>query len=180
MSKRIAISKRIRFEVFKRDGFTCQYCGNHPPDILLHVDHIVAVSKGGRNDIDNLVASCEACNLGKGARSLAAVPQSLKDKAGETAEREAQILGYQEVMEGRRQRIDAECWRVADIWVSRYAQEGIRRDYFQSIKRFIERIGLDICLDAMEKAISKCYYEKAAFRYFCGYCWRVIRERENG
>lgn len=67
---RKAISKKLRFEVFKRDSFTCQYCGNKAPDVLLHIDHINPVSKGGDNDILNLLTSCVSCNLGKKARKL--------------------------------------------------------------------------------------------------------------
>ena len=67
---RKAISKRIRFEVFKRDSFTCQYCGAQAPDVVLHVDHINPVAGGGTNDILNLVTSCADCNAGKGARKL--------------------------------------------------------------------------------------------------------------
>jgi hypothetical protein len=62
--------KKLRFEIFKRDSFVCQYCGSHPPKAILHVDHIVPVADGGENDEDNLTTSCAACNLGKGARSL--------------------------------------------------------------------------------------------------------------
>lgn len=64
------ITKSIRFEVFKRDKFTCQYCGKKAPDVVLHVDHIDPVSKGGNNDIVNLVTSCFDCNLGKGSKKL--------------------------------------------------------------------------------------------------------------
>lgn len=64
------LSKKLRFEVFKRDCFTCQYCGKKAPDVVLHVDHIKPVSKGGKNDILNLITSCYSCNLGKGAREL--------------------------------------------------------------------------------------------------------------
>ena len=59
------LSKKTRFEVFKRDSFTCQYCGRKAPDVILHVDHIKAVVKGGDNDIFNLITSCADCNLGK-------------------------------------------------------------------------------------------------------------------
>lgn len=62
---RKAISKRARFEVFKRDGFKCQYCGKAAPDVILHVDHIHPVSKGGKNDILNLITACLDCNGGK-------------------------------------------------------------------------------------------------------------------
>ena len=60
----------MRFEVFKRDGFKCQYCGNSAPDVVLHVDHIKPVKDGGDNNITNLITSCADCNLGKGARLL--------------------------------------------------------------------------------------------------------------
>lgn len=65
MAERKAISKRMRFEVLKRDSFTCQYCGKQPPDTVLHLDHIKPVSNGGKNTILNLVTSCVDCNLGK-------------------------------------------------------------------------------------------------------------------
>ena len=65
MPERKQISKRTRFDVLKRDKFTCQYCGKSAPDVVLHIDHIVPVSKGGTNDIINLVTSCAECNLGK-------------------------------------------------------------------------------------------------------------------
>lgn len=65
MAERKPISKKIRFEVFKRDHFTCQYCGRMSPDVVLEVDHIKPVAKGGTNDIMNLVTSCGECNRGK-------------------------------------------------------------------------------------------------------------------
>lgn len=64
------VPKTIRFEVFKRDSFTCQYCGRSAPEVILHIDHINPVAGGGDNDIMNLVTSCVECNLGKGAKAL--------------------------------------------------------------------------------------------------------------
>lgn len=64
-AERKQLSKKIRFEVFKRDDFTCQYCGRKAPDVTLHVDHINPVHNGGQNDIVNLITSCSDCNLGK-------------------------------------------------------------------------------------------------------------------
>lgn len=60
-----SISIRTRFEVFKRDMFTCRYCGAKPPGVVLHIEHVVPVSKGGTGDITNLVTACESCNAGK-------------------------------------------------------------------------------------------------------------------
>lgn len=70
MAERKPLSKKLRFEVFKRDSFTCQYCGRKAPDIVLEVDHIHPVSKGGKNELMNLVTSCRDCNRGKGKRKL--------------------------------------------------------------------------------------------------------------
>lgn len=68
--EREPIGKKLRFEVFKRDSFTCQYCGRKAPEAVLHCDHIKPVADGGRNELLNLITACEACNLGKGARPL--------------------------------------------------------------------------------------------------------------
>lgn len=70
MGKRKNISNKTRFEVFKRDSFTCQYCGRSAPDVVLQVDHINPVAEGGENDIINYVTSCFECNNGKGKRKL--------------------------------------------------------------------------------------------------------------
>jgi len=68
--KRRGLSPKIRFEVFKRDGFRCQYCGAVAPDVLLQADHIRPVADGGDDDITNLITACAECNSGKAARLL--------------------------------------------------------------------------------------------------------------
>lgn len=69
-NKRKTISKKTRFEVFKRDNFTCQYCGRTAPSVVLEIDHINPVKNGGDNNIMNLITSCFDCNRGKGKRKL--------------------------------------------------------------------------------------------------------------
>lgn len=59
-------STRKRWLIFRRDKYTCQYCGAKAPDAKLHVDHRVPVSKGGDSQDDNLVTACAKCNQGKG------------------------------------------------------------------------------------------------------------------
>lgn len=66
----MAISKLLRFEVFKRDKFTCQYCGRSAPDVILELDHIHPRSDGGEDTLLNLVTSCRDCNAGKSDRLL--------------------------------------------------------------------------------------------------------------
>ncbi len=57
-----------RFNVFLRDRFTCQYCGEPGPAHDLTFDHVVPRSRGGRTTWQNVVAACGACNLRKGNR----------------------------------------------------------------------------------------------------------------
>lgn len=64
------ISKSLRFDIFQRDHHTCQYCGRKPTEVTLVVDHLVPVAKGGTDDIDNLITSCEDCNQGKSAKLI--------------------------------------------------------------------------------------------------------------
>lgn len=62
------ISKRLRFDVLSRDQFRCVYCGVGPQGARLQVDHKIPKSKGGTNNIHNLVTACLDCNLGKSDR----------------------------------------------------------------------------------------------------------------
>lgn len=62
---REAISLKTRFDVLKRDRFTCQYCGARPPKVEIRVDHINPVAKGGSSKLENLITACFECNAGK-------------------------------------------------------------------------------------------------------------------
>lgn len=60
---------KARIFVLDRDEFTCKYCGRSPmkeKSVTLHVDHKIPRKHGGTDDLDNLITSCEQCNLGKG------------------------------------------------------------------------------------------------------------------
>jgi len=57
--------RKDRFLIFKRDNFTCQYCGRKVPDVILQIDHIHPKSKGGKNLLDNYATACRECNIGK-------------------------------------------------------------------------------------------------------------------
>ena len=65
--QRALVTLKIRFEVLKRDNFTCQYCGAHGEGVVLEVDHIIPISKGGTSDMGNLITACFDCNRGKGS-----------------------------------------------------------------------------------------------------------------
>jgi len=66
------ISRRQRFDALEKCSYKCVYCGRGPADgVVLHVDHAEPVACGGRDEEENLVASCEDCNLGKMDRIVA-------------------------------------------------------------------------------------------------------------
>lgn len=150
--KRKAVSKKMRFEVFKRDSFTCQYCGRKAPDVVLHIEHITPVSKGGKNTLMNLVTSCVECNLGKGARTLA------DNSAITKAQKQAEIL------QERRDQIEmmrdwhlslvdqknSEVEAVNDLFrVLTNHERMISESHKPEIKKMIDKFGLDSVLTAL-------------------------------
>jgi hypothetical protein len=114
------ISQKVRFEVFKRDKFTCQYCGARAPDAVLHCDHINPVAEGGTNDILNLITACADCNGGKGARLLSddAAVRKQVDALADLEERRQQIemmLAWRDDLQSQRQdTIDALHERITE------------------------------------------------------------------
>lgn len=177
MAQRKSLSKKTRFEVFKRDSFTCQYCGSHPPKVILHVDHINPVALGGGNDIDNLVTACESCNQGKSDRSLSDIPQSLQEKAAQILEKEEQIKGYQRVLADKRHRLDDECEEVVEVYERFNDGFTLNEKALVSVRNFIEKLGLNDVLFAMEKAYTSPNVRTGGeFKYFCGICWNKVRE----
>jgi hypothetical protein len=177
---RAPLSKKKRFDVFKRDGFTCVYCGQQPPTVVLECDHIHPVSKGGNDEIDNLITACHDCNRGKGAGLLSDIPKSVSERAAEIREREDQIQEFNALMKERRERVEEEAYQVLDLMCETYDRDGIPRADFLSIKRFLENLPLDDLLDAHEIAARRFRFSyKQHFKYFCGVCWRRIK-RANG
>lgn len=60
--------KLTRREVFRRDNFTCQYCGRKLGDLT--IDHVVPRHMGGKHTWSNVVTACAACNHHKGGRTV--------------------------------------------------------------------------------------------------------------
>lgn len=59
--------RELREQIYKRDGYECQYCGS---DDDLTCDHILPLVRGGTNDPDNLTTACRICNSSKGGKTL--------------------------------------------------------------------------------------------------------------
>jgi hypothetical protein len=68
--ERIELTLKERIFILNRDKKTCQICGAKAPAVILEIDHIIPVSKGGTNDPANLQVLCFDCNRGKGVDLL--------------------------------------------------------------------------------------------------------------
>jgi len=80
----MTITKRLRYEVLRRDGHRCVYCGVTARETPLTIDHVVAIALGGTDDPANLVAACPDCNAGK---SSAAVDEEFVARVNEDSQR---------------------------------------------------------------------------------------------
>lgn len=63
------IPLRLRLQVLQRYDFKCAFCGRSPAidkGVILHIDHILPIAKGGMTELENLRTLCKECNLGKG------------------------------------------------------------------------------------------------------------------
>ena len=58
-----------RRNLYRRDKYTCQYCGNRPGSKELSIDHVMPLSRGGKSDWKNCVLACTACNHRKANRT---------------------------------------------------------------------------------------------------------------
>lgn len=173
--KRKSISKKLRFEVFKRDSFTCQYCGAKAPDVLLHVDHITPVSKGGKNTLMNLVTACERCNLGKSNEPLdenTAVKKAQTQAALLQARRE-QIemlrdwqLGLVDEMIVSLQAVNELYTRLTD---GKYC---IKEEYLNgTIKPLIKKFGLNEVLTSLREGATSYGNPSKALDKIGGICY---------
>lgn len=155
-ANRSPVSKKTRFEVFKRDKFTCQYCGAKAPEVVLHCDHIHPVAEGGDSDIMNLVTACADCNGGKGARKL--------DDRSAVERQRAQI----EELEARREQLEMMLqWRDAaqsevvdtvEALAVRIEQRGVyppNENGKADIRRWLQRYSLGELLAALDIAFDQ-------------------------
>jgi 5-methylcytosine-specific restriction endonuclease McrA len=67
------MTPEIRFQIFHRDHYTCQYCGATGADGPLEVDHVLPQSERGDDDLSNLVTACRDCNRRKSGKVLVGV-----------------------------------------------------------------------------------------------------------
>lgn len=155
MTDRPNIPKKLRFEVFKRDRFTCQYCGAKAPEAVLHADHIEPVVAGGATDLLNLITACAGCNLGKGARRLddRSAVEKQRAQIEELEERREQL----EMMLAWRDIAQAEKVDTAKAVSDRCEERGgyVANDNgLAKIRRWLSKYGLEEVLVALDQSFD--------------------------
>jgi hypothetical protein len=153
--KRKSLSKKSRFEVFKRDSFTCQYCGSKAPDVILEVDHINPVSKGGDNDILNLVTSCFECNRGKGNKELSddSIIHRQNDQLSQLNERRIQI---EMMLDWKNELLSIDddlSEKVCDYFHS-LTGYAVNEKGARTMRSICKKFGYDKAIEATERAVS--------------------------
>lgn len=178
----MSVGKKRRFEVFKRDGFTCIYCGRKPPATTLEVDHVIPRVDGGDDEMENLVTSCFDCNRGKGAGGLDERAPRL-DLVAETArlrEREEQLRAYHEAKEEQLERKDAGFNEVWSYWFELWGVTTLNKwetPWENSLRNAVDVLGVADVKDAMRIACDRFTYpSSSAAKYFGG----IIRRRLAG
>lgn len=204
-----SLSKKTRFEVFKRDRFACQYCGQTPPAAVLVIDHMLPVSRGGTDDEGNLVTSCHDCNAGKSDRLLTDAPAPLAEQINDRMERAEQMEAFNTFLLEQRGREDVTIRELGTRWYNRFCPE---KDHFTfgppratGVRQFLRQLPLAEIHEAMDLAHDRfparcigepwkkprrasitrqetlaCIEDDRTWRYFCGICWRKIKGDARG
>lgn len=156
-TKRKSISKKLRFEVFKRDKFQCQYCGKSAPDVVLNVDHIDPVANGGSNELVNLITSCFDCNQGKKARLLS------DDTAVQKQRKQLELLQERReqlelMLDWKKSLTDFDTEKVtmvSDYWASLMEPYSLNENGQKSLDKLMKKFSLEDILEAIDIANEK-------------------------
>jgi hypothetical protein len=182
----MAVRPSVRFDVFKRDGFSCAYCGRKPPEVTLEVDHIIPIAGGGTDNTENLVTACVDCNRGKGAVPLDREPSAIPSLAERTElirEREEQLRAYHDALAEQADRRDAQLDPVWRYWFAGYHIDSLpsyQTPTESSLIRYIEALGPDEVMDAMDIVHAKFRRPSGnAVRYLFGVLKRKQAQEEG-
>jgi len=181
----MSVSQRKRFEVFKRDGFRCAYCGKTPPEVILEADHIIPVSKGGSDDMENLITSCQECNRGKSNVELTKIPHSLEENIANQTESAMQLIAYNKFMKKLMKQKEEQAENIEKIFQEYFPNKYFTNLFKQNslIRIFLKHLPFEEVIEAMYVSIGvvgKRNDPEKVLKYFCGICWRKIRRMENG
>ena len=180
----MAVGKRLRYEILRRDNHACRYCGTAAPETRLTVDHVIPVVLGGTDEPSNLVTACEPCNTGKSAAPANAAV--IDDVAADALRWSRAIARAADVaLADLEQRIRRRAIFRDDIWNDwTYIYKGERRTvelppgWEDAVDRFVAA-GINE-LDFTEAVrIAMTRRTRDEFKYMCGVLWNWVTERQK-
>lgn len=178
----MAVSKRLRYEILRRDNYTCRYCGASAPDVPLRVDHVTPVALGGTDTADNLVTACEPCNSGKSSSSpdaahVAAVSddalrwaEAMKQAADNLRKQETPKLEYRDAFLAE--------WNRWHLGKDETKKVPLPNNWKQTVDRFrLAGIPTWMWADIVDAAMANQKVKPdSKFRYVCGIAWNKVTE----
>lgn len=170
------VTKSKRFEVFKRDQFTCVYCGRKPPSVVLECDHIVPRSAGGSDEMVNLITSCFDCNRGKSDTLLDDLTAA--ELQNNEAERLMQQVALNELLIKLAKKKEKQfMWMLEEV--ERTLSFGIVHRDLSSLRMFFDKTTVDCILRAARTAASVGSDKQHRWATFCSQCWKYIKGEQQ-
>lgn len=179
----MAVSKRVRFEVLRRDDHTCQYCGATAPDVVITVDHVMPTALGGSDFPDNLVAACEDCNAGKTSITPdSPLVEKVRGAAADFAMRGAEAGAKLRALYEESGDYVFEFEEHWNKWTTSSTNKKIPlpADWKDSVRQWW-RIGVpeELIFEAIDIAMEKRglrYSDHPVFRYMAGIVWKKLEQ----
>lgn len=153
-TKRKSIGKKLRFEIFARDNFTCRYCGSQSDTVPLVIDHITPVCSGGTNDPENLLTACEPCNQGKGGRGLSKAVQTEQHRLALAQEMNEQLKSLEaaKATAKARERLTQE---VCNFFCHVRGQKSMDKLTLRILSSFVRQHGAQLVFEWIEIASAR-------------------------
>lgn len=179
----MAVSKRLKFEILRRDGFACQYCGAKAPETTLTVDHVTPVALGGTDEPTNLAAACGDCNNGK---TSSAPDAPLVEQVSNDAVRwAAAIRAASARMLANIDARNADRAQFRKWWGSWGTGTGedwkpipLEPDWETTVDQFLAAgLPLPVLKTCIDLAMRRQKVQpEQTFRYMCGVAWKKVAE----
>lgn len=177
----MSVSKRLRFEILRRDNHQCRYCGATAPDVKLAVDHVVPVALGGGDEPSNLVAACVDCNSGKSSASPdASIVENVSADALRWSKAMEMVAHTRAIIREEANERYGAFLAKWNTWTYTYMGQKKTVDlpsgWEQSVDQFLTA-GLEMGdLHELIDVAMSLKYCKNEWRYFCGCCWQRIKQ----
>jgi len=152
--KRQSLGKAKRFAIFQRDAFTCRYCGRTSEAVVLVVDHVIPVCKGGTNDDENLITACADCNSGKGSKSLDAAGPTETDILRANQERR-EIMAAAELAKQAAEATAEFTQTICNFWCEANRQKSMDRRTLSTMCSFARKHGVEVVFEWIQLAADR-------------------------